>query len=213
MKKGLSILINILLFAVIVFLAWQVVKSIQAPIKFNTEQKARETKVVERLIDIRNAEVLYKNANNKYTNNFDSLIAFCQTAEIPIVKIVPDPTDTTFTRTINDTIGFVKVMDSLKAGRNNFNINDIKWVPFSQPQQNFELEAGTIQRNGIEIPVFEARTPYEVYLATPGEAFSEKEWNQRRDNAKAEKESINRYAGLKVGSMEEATTDGNWEKL
>ena len=213
MKKGLSILINILLFAVIVFLAWQVVKSIQAPIKFNTEQKARETKVVERLIDIRNAEVLYKNANNKYTADFDSLIQFCQTAEIPIVKIVPDPTDTTFTRTINDTIGYVKVMDSLKSGRDNFNISDLKWVPFSQPQQNFEIEAGTIQRNGINIPVFEARTPYEVYLANPGADFSEKEWNQRRDNVKAEKESINRYAGLRVGSMEEATTDGNWEKL
>jgi hypothetical protein len=213
MKKGLSIVINIILFAIIVLLAWQVVKSIQAPIKFGNEQKAREAKVVERLIDIRNAEVLYKNANNKYTANFDSLILFCQNAEIPIVKIVPDPTDTTFTRTINDTIGFVKVMDSLKADRDNFNINDIKWVPFSQPQQNFELEAGMIKRSGIDIPVFEARTPYEVYLATPGEAFSEKEWNQRRDNAKAEKESINRYAGLKVGSMEEATTDGNWEKL
>ena len=213
MKKGLSILINILLFAVIVFLAWQVVKSIQAPIKFNTEQKARETKVVERLIDIRNAEVLYKNANNKYTADFDSLIQFCQTAEIPIVKIFPDPTDTTFTRTINDTIGYVKVMDSLKSGRDNFNISDLKWVPFSQPQQNFEIEAGTIQRNGINIPVFEVRTPYEVYLANPGAAFTEKEWKQRVDNTKAEKESINRYAGLKVGSMEEATTDGNWEKL
>ena len=213
MKKGLSILVNILLFAVIVFLAWQVVKSIQAPIKFNKEQKARETKVVERLIDIRNAEVLYKNANNKFTADFDSLIDFCQTAEIPIVKIVPDPTDTTFTRTINDTIGYVKVMDSIKSTRDNFNINDIKWVPFSEPQQQFEIEAGNIKRSGIDIPVFEVRTPYEVYLATPGEAFSEKEWNQRRDNAKAEKESINRYAGLKVGSMEEATTDGNWEKL
>ena len=213
MKKGLSIIINIVLFAIIVVLAMQVVKSIQAPIKFNHEQKARETKVVERLIDIRNAEVLYKNANNKYTADFDSLIQFCQTAEIPIVKIVPDPTDTTFTRTINDTIGYVKVMDSLKSGRDNFNINDLKWVPFSQPQQQFELEAGTIQRNGIAIPVFEARTPYEVYLATPSGAFSEKEWNQRRNNLKAEKESINRYAGLKVGSMEEATTDGNWEKL
>ena len=213
MKKGLSIVINIVLFAIIVLLAWQVVKSIQAPIKFNHEQKARETKVVERLIDIRNAEVLYKNATSQYTNNFDSLILFCQTAEIPIVKIVPDPTDTTFTRTINDTIGFVRVMDSLRAGRDNFNINDIKWVPFSQPQQQFELAAGFIPRNGIDIPVFEARTPYEVYLATPGDAFNEKEWNQRRDNAKAEKESINRYAGLKVGSMEEATTDGNWEKL
>ncbi len=213
MKKGLSIVINIALFAIIVLLAVQVVKSIQAPIKFNHEQKTRETQVVERLIDIRNAEVLYKNATSQYTNSFDTLIRFCQTAEIPIVKIVPDPTDTTFTRTINDTIGFVKVMDSLRAGRDNFNINDIKWVPFSQPQQHFELEAGTILRNGINIPVFEARTPYEVYLATPGATFSEKEWNQRRDNAKAEKESINRYAGMKVGSMEEATTDGNWEKL
>lgn len=213
MKKGLSIVINILLFAIIVVLALQVVKSIQAPIKFNNEQKARETKVVERLIDIRNAEVLYKNATSQYTNSFDTLIKFCQTAEIPIVKIVPDPTDTTFTRTINDTIGFVKVMDSLRGKRDNFNINDIKWVPFSQPQHQYELEAGTIERNGIKIPVFEARTPYEVYLATPGDAFSEKEWNQRRDNAKAEKESINRYAGLNVGSMEEATTDGNWEKL
>ena len=213
MKKGLSIVINIILFAIILLLAWQVVKSIQAPIKFNTEQKARETKVVERLIDIRNAEVLYKNATSQYTNSFDTLIKFCQNAEIPIVKIVPDPTDTTFTRTINDTIGFIMVMDSIKAGRDNFNINDLKWVPFSEPQQQFELEAGTIKRNGIDIPVFEARTPYEVYLAVPGAAFTEKEWNQRRDNAKAEKESINRYAGLKVGSMEEATTDGNWEKL
>jgi type II secretory pathway component PulJ len=35
MKKGLSIVINIVLFAIIVLLAWQVVKSIQAPIKFN----------------------------------------------------------------------------------------------------------------------------------------------------------------------------------
>ena len=213
MKKGLSILINILLFAIIVFLAWQVVKSIQAPIKFNTEQKAREVQVIERLIDIRNAEVLYKNANNKYTADFDSLIQFCQTAEIPIVKIVPDPTDTTFTRTINDTLGFVKVMDSIKSTRENFNINDLKYVPFAENQQQFELEAGMIKRNGIDIPVFEARTPYEVYLATPGANFNEKEWNQRRDNAKAEKESINRYAGLRVGSMEEATTDGNWEKL
>ena len=213
MKKGVNIIVNVVLFAIIVVLAMQVIKSIQAPIKFNKEQKMREAKVVERLIDIRNAEVLYKNANNKYTDNFDTLIKFCQIAEIPIVNIIPDPTDTTFTRTINDTIGYVAVMDSIKGRREHFNINDLCFVPFSNPQQKFELEAGTISRNGIDIPVFEARTPYEVYLATPGEAFPEKEWNQRRDNAKAEKESINRYAGLKVGSMEEASTDGNWEKL
>ena len=213
MKKGLSFVINIVLCAIIVFLAVQIVKSIQAPIKFNAEQKMRETKVVEHLIDIRNAEVLYKNANNKYTDSFDTLIMFCQTAEIPIVNIIPDPTDTTFTRTINDTIDFIKVMDSIRGKRTDFNIKKLGIVPFSSPEQPFELEAGTIERNGIKIPVFEARTPYEVYLATPGADFSEKEWNQRRDNIKAEKENINRYAGLKVGSMEEATTDGHWEKL
>ena len=213
MKKGLNIIINIALFAIVVLLALQVIKSIQAPIKFNKAQSEREAQVVERLIDIRNAEVLYKQANNKYTNSFDTLIRFCQTAEIPIVNIIPDPTDTTFTRTINDTIGYVKVEDSIAAGRPHFNLNDLSIVPFSNPAQPFELEAGVIKRSGIDIPVFEARTPYEVYLGTPDPAFTEKEWNQRRNNVKAEKESINRYAGLKVGSMEEATTDGNWEKL
>ena len=214
MKKGLSIVINIILFAIIVLLAWQVVKSIQAPIKFNTEQKARETQVIERLLDIRNAEVLYKNATNKYTDNFDTLINFCQNAEIPVVQMISKQNleDSTY-YTVYDTIGFIKVMDSIKGSRDNFNINELKVVPFSQPQTNFELEAGTKESSGIKVPLFEARTPYEVYLAQPGAAFNEKEWKQRVDNLKAEKESINRYAGLKVGSMEEASTEGNWEKL
>ena len=214
MKKGLSIVINIILFAIILLLAWQVVKSIQAPIKFNTEQKARETQVIERLLDIRNAEVLYKNATNKYTDNFDTLINFCQTAEIPVVQMISkqNAEDSTY-YTVYDTIGFIKVMDSIKGKRENFNINDLKVVPFSQPQTNFELEAGTKESSGIKVPLFEARTPYEVYLAQPGAAFNEKEWKQRVDNLKAEKESIQRYAGLKVGSMEEASTEGNWEKL
>ena len=214
MKKGLSIVINIILFAIIVLLAWQVVKSIQAPIKFNTEQKAREAKVIERLLDIRNAEVLYKNATNKYTDNFDTLIKFCQNAEIPVVQMISKQNleDSTY-YTVYDTIGFIKVMDSIKGKRENFNINELKLVPFSQPQTNFELEAGTKESSGIKVPLFEARTPFEVYLAQPGAAFSDKEWKQRVDNLKAEKESINRYAGLKVGSMEEASTEGNWEKL
>lgn len=229
MKKGLSILINILLFAVIVFLASQVVKSIQAPIKFTHEQKTREAKVIERLIDIRNAEVLYKNATNKYTDNFDTLIKFCKAAEIPVVKMVSKQNleDSTY-YTVYDTIGFVKVMDSLRAGRTDFNIDDIKWVPFSEPKQQFELEAGAKSNNLIEIPVFEARTPFEVYLATPGGGIGEKEWKQRVDNEREEKVSASRdshtgeidenspyyrYPGLKVGSMKEASTEGNWDKL
>ena len=205
MKKGTNVLINIVLFAVVVFLAIKVIQSIQAPIKFGNEQKAREEQVIQRLKDIRDLEVQYKQANNCFTGSFDTLISFCQNAEIPIVNIIPDPTDTTFTKTINDTLGYVKVIDSLFGKRDGFNIAELRNVPFSEPKQEFELEAGTIVRSGINVPVFQAQTPYEVYLKGLDE--------QRVRNAKAEKEAINRYAGMKVGSMEEASTEGNWDQL
>ena len=127
--------------------------------------------------------------------------------------MVPDPNDTTFTKSINDTIGYVKVLDSLFGKRPNFNIRDLSIVPFSDPTTTFEIHDSIIKRGGISVPVFEVKTPYEVYLATPGEKFSEKEWNTRVQNIKAEMEQIDKYAGLKVGSLEEASTDGNWEKL
>ncbi len=234
MKKGLSIVINIILFAIVLVLAWQVVKSIQAPINFDNEKKARENKVIERLIDIRNAEVLYKNAYNKYTDNLDTLIKFCQNDSIPVIEMFSKRNDADSTYyTVYDTAGYIKVMDSIRKGNvlrkdkakkegwDNaegwnklvFNINEMKYVPFSEPQQVFEIEAGTKESSGVKIPVFEARTPYEVYLGQPGAKFTEKEWTQRVKNIKAERESINRYAGLKVGSMDEASTEGNWEKL
>ena len=75
------------------------------------------------------------------------------------------------------------------------------------------MREGTIKRGGINVPVFEAKALYEVYLGTPDSKFSEKEWTTRVNNLKAEMEQIEKYPGLKVGSMDEATTDGNWEKL
>ena len=212
-SKLKSIIINIVLAAVVVFLAIKVIQSIKAPIDFGNEKNTREMQVVQRLKDIRDAEIQFKQADNKYTSNFDSLIDFCKNYEIPIVMMVPDPEDTTFTKTINDTLGYVKVIDSLFGKRNQFNINDLSIVPFSNPATQFEIHDSIIKRGGIMVPVFEAKTPYEVYLNTPGAKFTEKEWNTRVQNAKAEMEQIDKYAGLKVGSLEEASTDGNWEKL
>ena len=212
-SKLKSILINIVLFAVIVFLAIKVIQSIQAPIDFGNEKGKREAQVVQRLKDIRDAEVQYKQAHNKYTSNFDTLIDFCSNYMIPVVNIIPDPEDTTFTKTINDTIDFVLVADSLFRNRSNFNIKDLCNVPFSDPVTKFEIHDSIIKRGGISVPVFEVKTPYEVYLATPGSKFTDKEWKTRVNNVKAEMEQLDKYAGLKVGSLEEASTDGNWEKL
>ena len=213
MKKGTSIIINILLFAVVVFLAIKVIQSIKAPIDFGNEKSMREAQVVQHLKDIRDAEIQYKQAHNKYCSNFDTLIDFCSNYEIPIVNMIPDPEDTTFSKTINDTIGYVKVLDSLFGKREGFDINNLGMVPFSDPATPFEIQDSIIKRGGISVPVFEAKTPYDVYLSTPGKKFSDKEWETRLNNLKAEMEQLDKYAGLKVGSLEEASTDGNWEKL
>ncbi len=204
-SKLKSAIINIILLAIVVFLAIKVVQSISAPIRFGKEKSAREAEVIQRLKDIRDAEMQFKQVYNKYTSNFDSLIEFCNTNKIPIVNIIADPNDTTFTRTINDTLGYIKVADSLFGKRPNFNINDIRYIPYSDPQVEFDLRDSIIVRGGINVPVFEAKAPYEIYLNGLED--------QRVRNAKAEQEQIDKYAGMKVGSLEEASTDGNWEKL
>ncbi len=189
-SKLKSIIINIVLFAVVVFLAIKVVQSIKAPIDFGNEKSLRETQIVQRLKDIRDAEIQFKQANNKYTSNFDTLIDFCNNYMIPVIMMVPDPEDTTFTKTISDTIDYVLAKDSLFGKRSQFNLNELGIVPFSEPVTQFEIRDSIIKRGGISVPVFEAKTPYDVYLANPGAKFTEKEWNTRVQNLKAEMEQL-----------------------
>ena len=203
MDKKLTI-INIVLVLLAIFLAYKVYDSISQPVKFENEKTARELKVVQNLKDIRSTQVLFKQSYNRYTANFDSLIEYIRSGELPVVNIIPDPNDTTFTKTINDTVGFVKVADSLFKGRHNFNVEALRYIPFTNNQE-FEIEAGYIMRGGMKIPVFEAKAPYSTYLNGLDQ--------QRVRNVTAQQEAVDKYAGMKVGSMNEASIDGNWENL
>ena len=202
-NKNLTI-INIALAVVALVLVYLVYRSISEPVVFENTRKEREIQVVQSLKDIRSTQILFKQTYNRYTGSFDSLIEYVKTGELPVVNIVADPNDTTFTKTINDTVGYVKVIDSLFGRRENFDINSLRVVPFSQGDE-FELQAGYIKRGGLKVAVFEAKTPYMTYL-----------WDldhQRVNNLRAEQEDLEKYAGLKVGSMDEASTNGNWESL
>lgn len=194
--------IKVVLSIIILVLAYLVYESIMRPLRFNREVASRDVKVIERLSDLRNSQQFFKKLNNKYAGNFDTLITFLETGEIPVVKMVPDPTDTTFTRTINDTIGFVKVADSLFKAHKNFTLDSLRYIPFSG-KIPFEMAAGQIERGGIAVSVFEIKAPYKAYLQG-----LEK---QLIINLIKAKEDIERYPGLKVGSMDEPSTDGNWE--
>lgn len=204
MNKKLTI-INIALALVAILLAYLVFDSIRQPVAFENTRKEREVKVVQNLKDIRSTQTLFKQTYNRYTANFDSLIEYIKTGELPVVNIIPDPTDTTFTKTINDTVDFISVSDSLFKNRVNFNVNDLRYIPFSNKVE-FEMNAGFIMRGGLKVAVFEAKAPYSSYLND-----DDKKFRQRVNNLRAEQEDMDKYAGLKVGSMDEPSLNGNWE--
>ena len=135
-------IIQIVLLAIIIVLAYLVYQSVNKPLVFNAEKDQREAVVIQDLKDIRSGQQIYKKMYDKYAANFDTLIAFLREGEIPIVKKVPDPDDTTFTRTINDTIGYIKVADSLYGRRAHFNLDSLPYVPHSGVM--YKLEAGEI---------------------------------------------------------------------
>ncbi len=129
MKKTI---IQLALFVVIVALGYMVYDSIMKPVRFNKEKQQREKVVIERLKDIRSSQFIYKQLNGSYATNFDTLISFLKVAEIPIVKIIPDPSDTTYTLTINDTGGYIKVAESLFGPHGNFSHSPMRTDPFSK---------------------------------------------------------------------------------
>lgn len=204
MNKKLTI-INIALTLVAILLVYLVFDSIRQPVAFENTRRTRESEVIQNLKDIRSTQTLFKQTYNRYTASFDSLIEYVKTGELPVVNIIADPTDTTFTKTINDTVGYIKVSDSLFKNRVNFNVDDLRYIPFSDKEE-FELQAGFIPRGGLRVAVFEAKAPYSSYLND-----DDKKFRQRVNNLRAEQEDMDKYAGLKVGSMDEPSLNGNWE--
>ncbi len=195
-----QLIIKIVLAIIIVVLAYLVIQSVSKPVKFNKEKEKREAVVINRLKDIRSAQLLFKNVNDGYAPTWDSMINFLNTVEIPIVKIMPDPDDTTFTKTINDTIGYINAADSLFKGK--MAVEDIKYIPFSEGEI-FRIDAGEITKGAVKVNVFEVSCLYTQFLKGMD--------GQLIINLVATRKQLEQFPGLKVGSMEEPSTDGNWE--
>jgi hypothetical protein len=195
-------IIKVLLLVVIVVLGYFVVESVLKPVRFIKQVKVRENAVVQNLKDIRMAQLEFKSLHGNYTASFDTLIAFVKGERIPVVRIVPVLGDTTGLLKIRDTIGYIPVIDSLFGQRANYDIENLRYIPFSD-NVPFELDASVIDKGGVDVNVFEASALYSIYLkGLEGQAVR---------NLIASKEQIDKFPGLKVGSMVDASTDGNWE--
>lgn len=204
--------INILLWIIIVILGYATFKSVYGEIEFNQLKQKRYALIIEKLKDIRDAELAHRQVTGKFTDNFDNLVKFIDTAQYTITQrrdsTVKDIEATKrFTVdmfkeiVIVDTLGYVSVKDSLFGADNRYKTMMDLPEGAGEPGAKFVLKAGTLD----EIPVFEASVDKAVIL-----------YDQDKNLVEKEKQvvSVDQVNGpaIKVGSMDEINTNGNWPK-
>ena len=196
--------IHVILIAAICVVSYFILESVMQPIRFNSEQKLRYEATIERLKDIRTAQLAFRQEHRRYTGSFDTLIDFLKTGTFSMVRIVGDLDDSAAVasgRITRDTL-FVSVMDSLF--RKGFSVDSLRFVPFTTSGEEFELGINNIVAGNVVVNVFEAKVSNDVLLRGLDP--------QLLVNFNADRQQKTGYAGLKVGSLEETTNNaGNWE--
>lgn len=194
---------KLLLAILVVILGYFVIESIMAPIRFNKAKEKRYNVTIQRLKDIRTAEVAYRSVNEKYTGSFDTLINFLKEGKFKVIRQVGSEDDSAAVAAkmvYRETI-MVNVRDSLFK---NFPVDSLRIVPFTGGMP-FELAAGEIvTASKIKVKVFECKAHNDVIL----KGLDRQEVVNINDLQK----QLERFPGLQVGSMTEATNNaGNWE--
>jgi len=205
--------IKIVLALAVILLGYLLIESIMQPIRFNKERTKREKATISRLVDIRTAQVAFKDKFGSYTGSFDSLINFVKSDSFPIVRAIGSIPDSLYLAgmtesealelglIIRDTL-YVSVLDSIF--QSGYPIDSLRYVPFADTNQFFigatEIETGS----KVKVKVFEAHVINDILLHNMD--------RQLIINYTAERVKITNFPGLRVGSLEEATNNaGNWE--
>ncbi len=190
--------IQIVLAIVIIVLGYFVYDSIMEPVRFRQEVQVREAEIIQRLKDIREVQRSHRSRYQRFTADLDSLVMFFNSDSLPLIRaigFVPD----TLTETEAVRLGIVErdtlwiaAKDSLLRNVR-YPVEQLPYVPFGQ-EARFEMNSGFIERGLVKLPVFEASVQAHVYM---GDLDNWRVYYTRED--------------LRVGSIQEAVLDGNWE--
>ena len=205
--------LELFLWVLSIFFASQIYSSINGPIKFNQVKNERYTKVINRLKDIRTAQIAHKDVNGFYANNFDSLVNFIDNGIFTVIE-KRDSSYLEYNRTyridmlkeieIVDTLGFVSVKDSLFG--NNESYKMMAKVPINGADSEFSIKADIIDKNGYQVPVFEVKVKKDIVL-----------FDQNKDLLDQENKviSVDGVNGPEIilGSMTDVSTSGNWPTI
>ncbi len=209
----MRIVINILLTLVIITLGYLLYESVMEPIRFNQEKDKREAAIIERLIDIRSAQVLYRGKYGSYTGSFDTLIDFIKYDSIPIVFRRGQLTDEQLERGMTEAEGirrgfivrdtaFTTITDSIF--KTSYPIDSMRYVPYAGGAE-FNLEAGVVETaSRVSVRVFEASVLNDVFLRDLD--------RQQVINYNELRSEIVGFPGLRVGNINTPNNNaGNWE--
>ncbi len=197
--------IQVLLSVAILVLGYLLVESINQPIRFQQEQRTRYNRTIDRLKDIRTAQLAYRSVYGEFTGSFDTLIDFVKHDSFRIVMAIgfeDDDAEVASEQIIRDTIR-VSVRDSLfRAG---YPVDSLRYVPYTGGREQFFLGAGEVMTgSGLNVKVFEAHVHNDVLLAGLD--------RQLVINMNDERIRRDLFPGLRVGSLTETTNNaGNWE--
>ena len=188
---------------VILVLGFLIVRSLTAPINFEKERNHRQLMAIERLKDIRTLQTSYKTEFGQYADDFDTLENFYNNGYITIIRQIGSFDDSLAVaqgRVFRDSMEMA-VKDTLLK-RPGFNIDSLRWVPLVG--EEFELRALIKKVSGVDVPLFEACTPFDILLRGLN--------RQLIVNLNEERNITNRYPGLKVGNIDQPNNNaGNWE--
>mgnify|MGYP001368371358 FL=1 len=205
--------LELFLWALSIFFASQIYSSINGPIKFNQVKNDRYTQVIDRLKDIRTAQIAHKDVNGFYANNFDSLVSFIDNGIFTVIE-KRDSSYLEYNRTyridmlkeveIVDTLGFVSVKDSLFGENESYKM--MAKIPIEGTDSEFSIKADIIDKNGYQVPVFEVKVKKDIVL-----------FDQNKDLLDQENKvvSVDGVNGPEIilGSMSDVSTSGNWPTI
>ena len=208
----MKVTLKILLAVAVVLLAYMCYRSIMGPIEFKDERDRRENLIKARLIDIRKAQIEYKNIHKVHAANFDELSKFLKDEKLPFLIKEGVLTDEQLEKGMTeqeavkkglirrDTVWVTSVDTLFGKG---YNVDDLRNVPGANVQ--FTMDTATLTSgSGYTVKVFQCGVLYDDYL---GDLNKQEVYNLKDKASK-----MGKYAGLRVGSVEEINNNaGNWE--
>ena len=189
-----------------IFLAYLIYNSINSEIEFQKIAKERISENIQKLKDLRQVQIAYKKTYGSYADNFNDLIYFLENDSMIIIKAIGETPDSLtdsqalelgiISRDTSYVLAKETIFDQAYLTSRNpeypLDLTKLTNVPHST--ETYSIDANMIEKGKVMVQVFEISTTYKTIFT----------------GLDAENKNYNLNNLLKVGSMNEASLNGNW---